>query len=146
MLPMRRLPPPLTTRARRATAIGLLVFGAFALAGGPAHAQATTPPPPAAPPLETGDTAPPPGAPPTPEVQPVPPLPGLAPPPSTAVVTAPGLTPPPPAVRRRPIYREDWFWAAVGVVLITGAIVTFFALRDPDPAKPQTELGDMRAF
>jgi hypothetical protein len=142
MLPMRRQMPPLTVRAGRATAIGLLVLGALALAGGPAHAQATTPPPP----LGAGDTAPPPGAPPAPEVEPVAPLPELTPPPSSAVVTAPALTAPPPRAQQQPIYRKDWFWAAIGVVLMTGAVVMFFALRDPDPATPPTRLGDMRAF
>jgi hypothetical protein len=86
--------------------------------------------------LEAGDTAAPPGAP----VEPLAPI-VTAPP----ALEAPLLAPPPPP-RRVPFYQRHWFWGAVGVVVVTGMILFAVALSNADPVKPQTRLGDMRAF
>jgi hypothetical protein len=104
-------------------------------------------PPPAgaaAPSLEAGDTAAP-GAP----VQPL--LP-----PAMSSAAPPGALPPtlvqgslanvPPREPRPKVYETRWFWGAVGVVVITTAIVVLFAVSSANPTTPSTKLGDMRAF
>jgi hypothetical protein len=148
MLPMRRQRQVTARGSSRAVAARLVRFGAFAvllLASGIAAAQTTTPPPAAAP-FEAGDTAPPPG------VQPVVPPGALAPLPSAAEpvmpspATAPLVVPAPPAPRNEPLYRRHWFWGAVGVLVLTGAIVLSISLSSADPSTPNTKLGDMRAF
>lgn len=45
-----------------------------------------------------------------------------------------------------PIYRKDWFWGAIGVLVLTGAVLFAVALSNGDPNTPSTKLGDMRAF
>jgi hypothetical protein len=135
---------------RVAAVAALVVF-----ASGAAFAQ-TTPAAQPAPPLESGDTAPAPGAPPPaaapPASEPVTPLtttgapaPGAAAPAATAAVE-PLIVPPPPAPRRIPIYRRDWFWGAIGIVVVTGMVVLALTLSGGDPSTPNTRLGDMRAF
>jgi hypothetical protein len=146
MLPMRRLQrqrsPGETACGSHGAWIGLVVAGALAFASGTAAAQTTTPAPQAAP-LEAGDTAPPPGAPPPALAEPLTPLPLAA---EAPALTAPLVVPAPPAPRHVPIYRKDWFWGAVGVLVLTGAIVLAVSLSNADPATPSTRLGDMRAF
>jgi hypothetical protein len=150
MLPMRRQKRQrlsVTARHFRGACTALVVLGALALGGRTAAAQATAPAP-QTPPLEAGDTAPPPGAPPPPIAEPAPPITPL---PSAATPEAPALTAPlvlpePPAPRREPIYRQHWFWGAVGVLVLTGAVVLLVSLSNQDPATPNTRLGDMRAF
>lgn len=149
MLPMRRpqrqrCPGETKARGSHGAWIALVVVGALGFASGTATAQTTTPAPQAAP-LEAGDTAPPPGAPPPAIAEPVTPLPSATAPDGPAL-TAPLVVPAPPAPRHVPIYRKDWFWGAVGVLVLTGAIVLAVSLSNADPATPSTRLGDMRAF
>jgi hypothetical protein len=167
---MRRPPRASISPTARAALIGLVLGGVLVAAGRPARAQTTaptsppststsapqaepTPPPaalpspppgPATPPLEAGDTAPP-GAP----IQP------LAAPSSTAAAP-PGLPPSaiaqeslgsvPPRETRPRVYETRWFWGAVGVVVITVAVVLVLSLNTSGPSTPSTTLGDMRAF
>jgi hypothetical protein len=119
---------------------------------GTAAAQATAPAPQPTPPLESGDTAPPPGS--APAAAPSAPVSPLAPPaaaaPAVAVepapIAAPLVVPAPPAPRHVPIYRRNWFWGAIGVVVATGVVVLALTLANQGPQKPDTRLGDMRAF
>jgi hypothetical protein len=142
---MHRQPPRFHWMVRSLAA--LVMAGAILLAsrGRAAAETPATAPPPA---LEAGDTAPPAGAPPPTHVEPLEP----SPPPSTLTAptpdafSAPLVVPPPPAPRHEPIYRKDWFWGAVGVVLLTGAIIFVLAVSSGDPTTPNTKLGDMRAF
>lgn len=104
----------------------------------PSPPAETTPAPagtPAAPPEAVSPLAP------TPEVggPTLTPDPAAVPPPSLEMPAAP---PPPP---RKPFYRRDWFWGAVGVVVLTAGIV-LFATSGSDAAAPRTTLGNMRAF
>ncbi len=106
---------------------------------------ATIPTPPAvSPALEAGDTTAP-GA----LVQPL--LP-----PATTGTAVPGALPPsivqgslgtvPPREQRRRVYETRWFWGALGVVVITAAVVLVLAVNSANPTTPSTKLGDMRAF
>jgi hypothetical protein len=62
------------------------------------------------------------------------------------VMAAPGeLAPLPPPPEKPPIYRETWFWAVVGVVVLTATMITI-GLASQGPSTPQTDLGNMRAF
>jgi hypothetical protein len=147
MHPMPRQTPRASSTAR--VLVGLVTLGVLALVGGgTASAQATAPPSASPPSLEAGDTTPPTGAPAAAPIEPVAPLdpasPLVAAPPTT--VSAPLVVPVPPAPRREPIYRKDWFWGAVGVLVLTGAIVLSLSLSSADPTTPNTKLGDMRAF
>ncbi len=65
--------------------------------------------------------------------------PPAVPPPA---LEAPAPPPPPP---RKPFYRKDWFWGAVGVVVLTVGIV-LIATSGSDAKAPSTTLGNMRAF
>ena len=134
-----------------------LVF--FAAAGAraepPAATPADSPPAEAAPPPPATPAPPPPATP----AAPPPALP--APPPAAAAPEAmpPTLTPdlpavPPPALEvgppsppppGKPFYRKSWFWGAVGVVVLTAAIVLIATTGSEDQA-PSTTLGNMRAF
>jgi hypothetical protein len=150
MLPMRRQKRQrlsVTSRGSRGTCAALVVLGALALGGRTAAAQGMAPAP-QTPPLEAGDTAPLPGAPPPAISEPAPPVTPLrsAATPEAPALTAPLILPEPPAPRREPIYRKRWFWGAVGVLLLTGAVVLLVSLSNQDPATPNTRLGDMRAF
>jgi hypothetical protein len=83
--------------------------------------------------------------------EPVTPLPGAAAPapgasPAPAAVVEPLVVPPPMAPRQLPLYRRNWFWGAIGIVLVTGVVVLFLSLSNADPTTPNTRLGDMRAF
>jgi hypothetical protein len=158
MLPMLRQRQVTARGSSRVVPARLVRFGAFALmllASGVAAAQATAPPPasappasepPAAAPFEAGDTAPPPGVEPIVPPGTVVPLPPAAEPGLPSPATAPLVVPAPPAPRHEPIYREDWFWGAVGVLVLTGAIILAVSLSSADPSTPNTKLGDMRAF
>ena len=53
---------------------------------------------------------------------------------------------PPPAPRRAPFYRRDWFWAAVGVVAISTAIILVSVSSAGNPDAPASTLGNMHAF
>jgi hypothetical protein len=145
---MSRHTGPRPPAAGRLVWVRLVAVAVLALfASGTAAAQATAPAPQPAPPLEAGDTAPAPGAPPAPEViSPVTPLgPAVAPAPTTleAPLFVPTLPPPP---RHVPIYRKDWFWGAISVLVLTGIVVLAVSLSNADPVTPATRLGDMRAF
>jgi hypothetical protein len=148
-------------RQRQVTARGssrvvparLVRFGAFALmllASGVAVAQATAPPPasaaPVPAPFEAGDIAPPPGVQPAAPPGAVAPLPPAVEPGLPSPATAPLVVPAPPAPRDEPLYRRHWFWGAVGVLVLTGAIILAVSLNSADPSTPNTKLGDMRAF
>ena len=134
-----------------------LVLGAFFAAlvalgapVAPCWAQAQTEPPPTAPatppapgeaPAPSPAAAPPPAA----AAGPAAPLPS-APPPGTAMMTAPGeLTPLPPAEDKPPFYKETWFWAVVGVAVLTATMITI-GLSSQGPSTPNTDLGNMRAY
>ncbi len=153
MLPMRRQRQVTARGSSRVVRARLVRFGAFALmllTSGVAVAQTTTPPPasapPAAAPFEAGDTAPPPGVQPVVPPGTVVPLPPAAEPGLPSPATAPLVVPAPPAPRDEPLYRRDWFWGAVGVLVLTGAIILAVSLSSADPTTPNTKLGDMRAF
>jgi hypothetical protein len=128
----------------------VVVVAAFT--SGTAMAQATAPAPQQPPPLEAGDTAPPPGAPPAAPppgiVTPIEPLAPTAAPiaPGTPAVQAPLLVPAPAPPRKIPIYRSQWFWGAVSVIVVTGIVVLALSLSNSGAATPNTRLGDMRAF
>jgi hypothetical protein len=128
-----------------------LVLGAL-LAALPARAQ--TEPPPTSPEPATTTAAPgvgsPVGEPPAPPPPPVSaPAPGAAPlpaAPAPAVMSAPGeLSPLPPPAEKPPLYKETWFWAVVGVVVLTATMITI-GLASQGPSTPNTDLGNMRAF
>jgi hypothetical protein len=53
-----------------------------------------------------------------------------------------GTTPAPQAV---PFYHKDWFWGAVGLVVLTTAVILISAATSNTDA-PATTLGNMRAF
>jgi hypothetical protein len=140
---MRRRPPAAILLGRLAAIATLVCFvSGSAVAQTPPTAPQTMPAPQAAPSLESGDTAPPPGAPPTA----VPPLPAPSPVPAQTAVVEPLYTPPPPEPQQLPLYRRNWFWGAIGVVLVTGVVLLFVSLSNADPPTPGTRLGDMRAF
>jgi hypothetical protein len=68
--------------------------------------------------------------------------------PDLPVVAAPALDQPAPAgpVRQgKPFYRKDWFWGAIGVMVLTAAIV-LVATSGSSADAPTTTLGNMRAF
>ncbi len=138
---------------RLASPFAPLVFGAFVAAlGAPATAAAQTDPPPVTSPGPAADappsTPPPSAVAPAPAPTPPPPPTLLAPPPAPAptLATAPGeLAPLPPPVEQPPFYKETWFWAVVGVVVLTATLVTI-GLASQGPSTPTTDLGDMRAF
>jgi len=126
-----------------------LILGAL-LAALPVRAQTEPPPTSAAPPTDA--PAPAAGSP----VAPPPPPPAAAPATSTAaplpaapapaMMTAPGeLSPLPPPAEKPPLYKETWFWAVVGVVVLTATMITI-GLASQGPSTPTTDLGNMRAF
>jgi hypothetical protein len=154
----------MATMLRPAPAVPPLLLGlCLAMLGAPtAQAQTEPPavdqePPPAAlaPPPAPAPAAPaatPPGnagLTPTPGA-PIGPPPGPAAPPVLAApaqaVTNPGeLAPLPPPGDRQPIYRETWFWAVVGVVVLTATMITI-GVASQGPSTPTTDLGNMRAY
>jgi hypothetical protein len=150
MRPMRRHLRSSPARLAHGPSAAIFVATLSVLLLGLSAHPAAAAEPAAPPPLEAADTAPP-GAVPAAPVQPIAPLattPAATPAPPGALTTMsdPGLTPIPPAPRPKPFYRRHWFWGAVGVVLITGAIIGILSLQPDDPATPITKLGDMRAF
>ena len=134
---------------RLASPFAPLVFGAFVAALGlSARAAAQTEPPSVTSPGPAADVPPsmppPSAATPAPASTPPPTTTLAAPPP--ALATAPGeLAPLPPPVEQPPFYKETWFWAVVGVVVLTATLVTI-GLASQGPSTPKTDLGDMRAF
>lgn len=72
-------------------------------------------------------------------------LPTLTPDPAAP---APPLTlenrPSPPPDAPKPFYRKAWFWGAVGVVVVTAAIILIASQSEGGP--PDTHLGNMHAF
>lgn len=141
--------------ARRSTRLGLPALTMLALLSGVARAQTEAPPP---------GSPPPPASPPPLELSPAPPAaPPADAPPETAGSTTPTptLTPEPVqtlplALDRRapqgpesgrpvPLYRKDWFWGAVGVVILTTAII-LVSVASSGADTPSTTLGNMRAF
>jgi hypothetical protein len=78
----------------------------------------------------------------------------------TSLTTAPTLTPepapPPPlaldlpaqpnaAGRPTPFYRKDWFWGALGLAVLTTAVI-LVSIASSGTDTPTTTLGNMRAF
>ncbi|HVY38197.1 MAG TPA: hypothetical protein VHM31_09680 [Polyangia bacterium] len=102
-------------------------------------------------PVDAGATAPtPPDAAAAPVLPVAPPGSGVTPTltPDLPVVAAPALDQPSPAgppPQGKPFYRKDWFWGAVGVVVLTAAIV-LVATSGSSSDAPMTTLGNMRAF
>ena len=138
------------TRSRRCASRGAWL--ALALVLGAGLARAGTPPP-----ADAGlpDAGAPDAralaAPPPPAEFPTATPPAGAPEAPTLTAAPPALPPltldqgPPAAPGHVPFYRKDWFWGAVGVVVLTAAIILFSA-ESPGPGTPTTTLGDMRAF
>ena len=141
--------------ARRSVRLGVPGLAVLALLSGLARAQ-TEPPPPAsqAPP---GSQAPPELSPPPPAapaadatppvVGPTPPTPTLTPEPVQMVPLALDQRAPQGSESGRPdpFYRKDWFWGAVGVVILTTAII-LVSVASSGADTPSTTLGNMRAF
>jgi hypothetical protein len=50
------------------------------------------------------------------------------------------------APREEPLYRQTWFWAAIGVVFVTATVILFVTLRDKANEPPNTTFGNMHAF
>ncbi|HVV15946.1 MAG TPA: hypothetical protein VHH90_01985 [Polyangia bacterium] len=68
--------------------------------------------------------------------------------PDLPAVAAPALdqpTPAGPVPQGKAFYRKDWFWGALGVVVLTATIV-LVATSGSSPDAPVTTLGNMRAF
>lgn len=78
----------------------------------------------------------------------------------TSLTTAPTLTPEPatppplaldlpaqpnPAGRPTPFYRKDWFWGALGLAVLTTAVI-LVSVASSGTDTPTTTLGNMRAF
>jgi hypothetical protein len=57
---------------------------------------------------------------------------------------------PPPAVtapaQPEAFYQKPWFWAVAGVVVLTATFLLVVAATSSSTPKPNTVLGDMRAF
>jgi hypothetical protein len=106
---------------------------------------ATAPPPGAG--AASGSAAATPGAPLAPTAAPLPAAPPPAlPPPPPSLAAEPGALPPlPPTEEHPPIYKQAWFWAAIAVVGLTAAMITY-GIASQGPATPTTDLGNMRAF
>jgi hypothetical protein len=137
---------------RLASCFAPLVVGAFVAAlaaASPAAAQ--TEPAPATSPPAAADAPPPAGASAAEANAPTPPPPATmlaAPPPTPGppMATAPGeLAPLPPPGEEPPLYKQTWFWAVVGVVVLTATMITI-GVASQGPSTPKTDLGDMRAF
>ena len=86
-----------------------------------------------------------------PVAPPTAPIAAAAPPPPPAAVAAPAaaspgldLTPR-EAAPARPVYRRWWFWTAIGVAVVGGAVAAVVATTVPrDASIPSSALGDMR--
>ncbi len=68
--------------------------------------------------------------------------------PDLPVVAAPALDQPTPAgplPQGKPFYRRDWFWGAIGIIVMTATIV-WVATSASSSDAPATTLGDKRAF
>jgi hypothetical protein len=76
--------------------------------------------------------------------------------PTPTLALEPAQPPPPLALDREaehvptsgrpvPIYRKDWFWAGLGVVILTMAVI-FVSAASAGTDTPNTKLGNMRAF
>src|SRR5450432_1749846 len=139
--------------ALRLARFGVAALTVLALALNDTRAQPESPPPgsppsPASPPpLELSPA--PPAAPPA---DAAPPLAG----PITPTLTAEPVQTLPLALDQRapqgpesgqavPFYRKDWFWGAVGVVILTTAII-LVSVASSGADTPSTTLGNMRAF
>jgi hypothetical protein len=68
------------------------------------------------------------------------------PPSAPLTLEAPAPAPAAPLRSHRPFYRKDWFWGAVGVVVLTAAIVLLATTSSSAEQPPPTTLGNMRAF
>jgi hypothetical protein len=143
---------------RRAALPALVFLLGTAVARGQVQPPPATSPPPAdlsgiAPPAAAPAPTPPgptsPAATPPPASQPVEPLsPTLAPDaaPAPALVLTQRTDPAQQASRPQPLYRQTWFWAALGVVFVTATVILFFTLRDEASEPPSTTYGNMNAF
>ena len=117
-------------------------------------APSTTPPPPprppraAAPPTPVAPLAPPPPAPMSAAPAPAP-APTLAPPPEAPATTstAPGahLTAKPTAAEGAPSYKQWWFWAGAGAVVV-GAVVVAIVATSGSASAPSSPLGNKKIF
>jgi hypothetical protein len=141
--------------ARRPVRLGVPALTVLALLSGVARAQTESPPPgspppPASPaPLELSPAAPaaPPADAPPPVAGPTTPTPTLTPEPVQTLPLALDQRSPqaPESGRPVPFYRKDWFWGAVGVVILTTAII-LVSVASSGADTPTTTLGNMRAF
>ena len=123
-------------------AILLVVVTLFAASA--ARAQVEPPPATTAPPAATAPAGPPAAE----STAPVAPLSSTLAPeaaPAPSLVLTERTAQEQQAPRPEPFYRKTWFWAAVGVVLVTATLILVFSRRDPsDP--PATTFGNMHAF
>jgi hypothetical protein len=69
-----------------------------------------------------------------------------APYPTAPAASGPALVAAAPAPQ--PVYRKPWFWATVGVVTLTAAVIAVVVAgtHESHTPTPVTTLGDMRAF
>jgi hypothetical protein len=143
----------MATMSRLASPLAPLALGVFVAAlGASSMAAAQTEPPPAgsaspaapAPPPDPPFAAPAASEAPPVAAPPSAPVPAAAPAP--ALLATPGeLGALPPAEEHPPLYKETWFWAVVGVVVLTATMITI-GIASQGPATPKTDLGNMRAF
>ncbi|HVU49781.1 MAG TPA: tetratricopeptide repeat protein [Polyangia bacterium] len=121
--------------------------------GAPQSVIAPTSPPPEASP----HTAPPPAAPIAPLTPPPPPAPASAPPPAAVPELAPAttaassaspgadLTAKPEGGGSAPIYKQWWFWAGAGAVVV-GAVVIAVLATSGSASAPSSPLGNKKVF
>jgi uncharacterized membrane protein len=140
MATMSRLAPPL---APLVLGVFVVALGASPMVAGqtePPPAGSAAPAPPPDPPLAAPAAA---EAPPV-VVPPAAPVPAAAPAP--ALLATPGeLGALPPPEEHPPLYKETWFWAVVGVAVLTATMITI-GIVSQGPETPKTDLGNMRAF
>jgi hypothetical protein len=125
---MRKMPT--MRRPGLASLVAPLALLVAVAGAGTAAAQTATAPPPPPPPVE-------PLAPPPTGASPAAPLPAP---------TEPALVAAPPAPAQQPFYSKPWFWSLVGLVVVTGVVIALVSNSSSGVAKPDTTLGDMRAF
>lgn len=138
------------TTLRRAALLGCVTLLAASVARGqtePPPATAPAPPPAPATPLEA---SPPPPSTPAPGGVPGPvsPLsPTMAPDPTAPpLMLSERTTPSQAEPRPEPLTHKVWFWAAIGVVVATVAVIVVWNLASNDNSPPSTTFGNMHAF
>jgi len=56
------------------------------------------------------------------------------------------VAPPPAPEADRPLYKEPWFWVALGVIATTATVIGFASVGSSSSKAPSTTFGDMRAY